>query len=184
MRSYISKLLPRLRQYSARLDNISLFTNHPWVQIDDSGDRTVFIFRKEENELLVSRNGEVSSCSWEYLDYMNSLLIDLGENRRLYNQGFLDESVMLLRQDGQEDYLLLVNENKVSSDDPERILEGLSQKYLLSENSRRDLQSTEGEEDLSSSNLPFAYTLGNYIVFLVLVLILVFMILSFIAFVD
>jgi hypothetical protein len=115
---------------------------------------------------------------------MNSLLIDLGENRRLYNQGFLDESVMLLRQDGQEDYLLLVNENKVSSDDPERILEGLSQKYLLSENSRRDLQSTEGEEDLSSSNLPFAYTLGNYIVFLVLVLILVFMILSFIAFVD
>ena len=130
MKSYITDLLPRLQKYSARLDNLSLFTDHPWVQIDDSGNRTVFIFRKEGNELLISQNGEVGTSTWEYLDYMNSLLVEIGDKCRLYNQGFLDDSVMILRQDGQQDYLLLVNENKINPNNPEQIFARLNQKYL------------------------------------------------------
>lgn len=130
MRAYIANVLPRLQKYSARLDNLALFTDHPWIQIDESGDRTVFVFRSEGNELLISKNGNVNTCSWEYLDYMNSLLVEANGKKTLYNQGFMDEAVMILSKDGQSDYLLLANENKVQERDAEKILANLSRKYL------------------------------------------------------
>lgn len=132
MRSYIANVLPRLKKYSARLDNLALFTDHPWIQIDESGDRTVFVFRSEGNELLISKNGNVNTCSWEYLEYMNSLLVEANEKKTLYNQGFMDEAVMILSKDGESDYLLLANENKVQERSAEKILANLSHKYLTS----------------------------------------------------
>ena len=132
MRGYIANVLPRLKKYSARLDNLALFTDHPWIQIDDSGDRTVFVFRSEGNELLISKNGNVKTCSWEYIDYMNSLLVKLNGQKTLYNQGFMDESVMILSKDGQTDYILLANENKVEERDGEKIITTLTRKYLTS----------------------------------------------------
>jgi len=133
MRAYITNVLPRLKEYSARLDNLALFTDQPWIQIDESGDRTVFVFRSEGNELLISKNGNVNTCSWEYLEYMNSLLIEANGEKTLYNQGFMDESVMILSKDGQADYLLLANENKVQERKAVKILTNLSQKYLTAD---------------------------------------------------
>lgn len=130
MRGYIANVLPRLKKYSARLDNLALFTDHPWIQSDDSGDRTVFVFRSEGNELLISKNGNVKTCSWEYLDYMNSLLVEVGGQKKLYNQGFIDEDVMILSKDGKNNYLLLANENKVGERDGEKIITTLTRKYL------------------------------------------------------
>jgi hypothetical protein len=148
MRAYIANVLPRLKEYSARLDNLALFTDQPWVQIDETGDRTVFVFRSEGNELLISKNGNVNTCSWEYLEYMNSLLIEANGEKTLYNQGFMDEAVMILRKDGQADYLLLANENKVQERSPEKILAILSQKYLTADTTR--LRKDEIEDQTSS----------------------------------
>lgn len=146
MRTYIANVLPRLKEYSARLDNLALFTDQPWVQIDESGDRTVFVFRSEGNELLISRNGSVNTCSWEYLEYMDSLLIETNGKKTLYKQGFMDESVMILSKDGQADYLLLANENKVQERNAEKILKNLSQKYLTA-----DATSTRQDEKENST---------------------------------
>lgn len=147
MRAYIASVLPRLKEYSARLDNLALFTDQPWIQIDESGDRTVFVFRSERNELLISQNGNVSTCSWEYLEYMNSLLIEANGEKTLYNQGFMDEAVMILSKDGQSDYLLLANENKVEERNGEKILSNLSQKYLTAD-------SVSAREDESVDQTP------------------------------
>lgn len=130
MKTYISNLLPKLQEYSARLDNLTLLTDQPWVQLDESGDRTVFVFRSDGNELLVSRNGKVNTCTWEYLEHMNSLVIETDEEKTLYNQGFLDESAMILRKDGRDEYLLLANENKVEVTAAEKVLEQLERKYI------------------------------------------------------
>ena len=136
MRAYIANVLPRLKEYSVRLDNLVLFTDQPWIQIDESGDRTVYVFRSEGNELLISKNGNVNTCSWEYLAYMNSLMIQANGKKTLYNQGFMDETVMILSKDGQADYLLLANENKVQEYTAEKILTNLSQRYLTADTTR------------------------------------------------
>lgn len=132
MKQYLADILPRLQKYSARLDNLSLITDTPWIQVDDSNDRIVFIFRSKGSELLVSENGDVNTCSWEYLDYMDALLVKMGERRALYNHGFLDDAVMILSKDGSADYLLLVNEKKVEARDRDRVLARLNRKYLES----------------------------------------------------
>ena len=130
MRDYISNLLPKIKDFSARLDNLALLTDQPWVQLDESEDRTVFVFRKDGNELLVSKNGDVNTCGWEYLEHMNSLVIEVSGQKILYNQGFLDESVMILRKDGGGEYLLMANENKVDAIKTDKVLEYLSRKYV------------------------------------------------------
>jgi hypothetical protein len=86
MRSYLKSILPRLQRYSARLDNLSIFTDQPWVKIDETGDRVLFVFRSS-NDLLISKNGDVQTCTWEYLEYMDSLLIKRGGQKSLYKQG-------------------------------------------------------------------------------------------------
>lgn len=130
MKEFIKDLLPRIRKYSERLDNLALLTDHPWVEVSDTGDRTLYVFRSDNNELLISRNGEVSTCTWEYLEYANALLIEVDGQRRLYKQGFVDPAVVVLRLDGQEDFLMLANENKIDEPEPRRVQGWLENKYL------------------------------------------------------
>lgn len=132
MKHYLESLLPRIKQYSQRLDNLALFEDQPWVQVDDSGERRVYVFRSANNELLISEKGEVRTCSWEYLEYLNSLLIKVGGSKRLYNQGFFDEAFMILKKDDAAEYMLLVNANRVADPSVEKSLERLQQKYLSS----------------------------------------------------
>jgi len=175
MRDYIRSLLPRLQAYSARLDNLSLFTDQPWVKIDDSGDRIVFVFRSSNNELLVSRNGDVQTCSWEYLDYMDSLVIHRDGQKSLYNQGFLDEQAMILVKDGNSEYLLLANENKVEERAPRELLERLDRKYLKESTSQ-----DEGGQSASDADGSYAHRYG-YIVFVIFIIILYFYVILFVS---
>lgn len=166
MKQYLADILPRLQKYSARLDNLSLITDTPWIQVDDSNDRVVFIFRSKGSELLVSENGDVNTCSWEYLDYMDALLVKMGERRALYNHGFLDDAVMILSKDGSADYLLLVNEKKVEARDRERVLSRLNRKYLESAESDHKVDKVEQHTSEDISFKSFWLSRDNQIFFL------------------
>jgi len=100
------------------------------VEVSETGDRVLYIFRSNNNELLVSRNGEVTSCNWEYLGYADALLVEVDGNRRLYQQGFVDQAVMVLRLDGQKEFLTLVNENKIEETEPKKVQRWIEKKYL------------------------------------------------------
>jgi hypothetical protein len=143
VKDYLADLIPRLKQYSARLDNLALLTDQPWVKVDTPESKIVYIFRSQKNELLISRNGNVSTCRWEYLETMDSLVIEEDGEKRLFKQGFFDESAMILRKDGQEEFLLLVNENKIDLRERKEITDHLSQKYIMKE--------TTGEGDLTDT---------------------------------
>ena len=60
---------------------------------------------------------------------MKSLLIELGKETTLYNQGFLDNSIMILRKDGTDEYQLFVNENRIEST-IEKLLQKIENNYL------------------------------------------------------
>lgn len=162
MRRHLQEYIGRLKSYSKRLDNFAILLDQPWLtKISNENSRCVFIFRRENNELLMSLDGKVERAKWEYMPAMNSLLIERKEETVLYNQGFFDESIMILKRDGADDFQLFVNENKVTST-IEELLEKVEKKYLsepIDRIVRKKLR--DGRYFDIYSSLAVGYTVGD-----------------------
>jgi len=166
MRIFIEKILPKILSYSEKLDKLTVLIDEPWVVNDDSQKFTKFIFRKD-NSLLISDNGSVTLGKWDLLNKANSILLEFNNSLKLYNHGFLDEAVLILKIDGGSDYFVLVNQNKIPNLDLENYLEskyvnkqdGINYrtKQSLTPKSRAKINSDKGEiiiEYFSSPNMP------------------------------
>jgi len=111
MKTYILDIIPQIKQFSKKLDIITVLTNQHWVVLDEiSKSKSVYIFRSN-NELLISQNGKVNRARWEYLGH-NSLLIDIGNETYLFKHDFYDANILTLKVDGKNEYAVLINENK------------------------------------------------------------------------
>ena len=133
MKTYISDIIPRIKQFSKKIDNLTLLTNQHWVVLDEiSENKNVYIFRSN-NELLISTNGKVEKAKWEYLGN-DSLLIDKKEESYLFKHGFFDENILALKIDSKEEYVFLINENKYDGElnSLEKVIDFLSRKYIES----------------------------------------------------
>jgi hypothetical protein len=131
MQTFISEIIPKLQNFSKKLDDLTLLTNQHWVVLDELNNaKNVYIFRNN-NELLISSNGKVEKAHWEYLGN-NSLLIDRKDESLLFKHGFFDENVMALKIDGKEEYALLVNENRFNGElnSKDKVIAFLSNSYL------------------------------------------------------
>ena len=130
MKTFLSDLFPKLQRYSEKLDNLTLLTNQHWVCIDELSNKTVYIFRSN-NDLLISTNGKVEKAKWEYLGN-KSLLIDRKEDTYLFKHGFFDENILALKVDSNEEYAVFVNENKYEGElnSIDKIYDFLRKKYL------------------------------------------------------
>jgi hypothetical protein len=74
---------------------------------EDENTKSVYIFRKGGN-LLISVNGNVTKATWELLDFEN-ILLENDSNSYLYNHGFLDNEVLILKKDNSTDFFTLVS---------------------------------------------------------------------------
>lgn len=133
MKTYLKDIVNKFKNYSEKLDNFSLLIDQPWiVHLNDISDRCVFIFRRENKELFILTNGvikkEDEGAKWDYIAPMNSLLIRRNGETKLFNQGFFDESIMILKLDGTNELQLFVNENKIESS-IQNLLEQVEKRY-------------------------------------------------------
>ena len=113
MIDYIKAILPNIQAFSSSLNKKAIFLNHPWVIVNEEGEKEKLIFQRNGN-LLISKVGDVKTGKWEYLSHLNSLLIVRGIDRKLYNQAFIDNGIMVLKLDGtSEDYIMLANESVI-----------------------------------------------------------------------
>lgn len=131
MKTYLADIIPKIKQFSQKLDNLTLLTNQHWVVVDELREsKCVYIFRSN-NELLISQNGRVEKGKWEYLGN-NSLLIDKIGESFLFRHGFFDEKILALKIDGKNEYAILVNENKIGREvnSIDTVLTLLTTKYL------------------------------------------------------
>ena len=112
MRTYLLDIIPKIKSYSRKLDDLAILTNQNWVVIDEeTEEKIVFIFRDKENQLLISGNGKIEKGTWEYLGN-NSILIDRESGSFLFKHGFIDDYILALKIDGKDEYSLIVNEIK------------------------------------------------------------------------
>lgn len=87
-----------------------MLTNQHWVLMDnDSSVKTIYIFRNN-SDLLLAINENVTRGKWEYLNE-TSLLIDVSGKSYLFRHGFFDKDVLAIRSNNNKDYSILVNEN-------------------------------------------------------------------------
>ena len=131
MKTYLADIIPKIRRFSEKLDNITLLTNQHWVVIDEINNaKNVYIFRNNQ-ELLISQNGKVEKAKWEYLGN-NALLIDRKDDSYLFKHGFFDENILALKIDGKEEYAFLVNETKFREElnSIKDVIEWLTWNYL------------------------------------------------------
>lgn len=131
MKTYLADIIPKIKRFSQKLDNLTLLTNQHWVVIDEiQNTKVVYIFRNNF-ELLISQNGKVEKGKWEYLGN-NSLLIDIKEDSYLFRHGFFDSNILALKVDGRDEYAFLVNENNYGGDlnNIGKVLSFLETKYL------------------------------------------------------
>lgn len=120
----------QLQNYSRSLTKKALFVDKSWALIDADSEIQKLIFKKN-NELIISKNGNVKLGKWEYLSEAKSLLIDRGSDIILCNEGFVDESALVLKKDGtQNQYFVLANENKIPDLDVESYLMNLRNQEL------------------------------------------------------
>lgn len=131
MKTFIADIIPKLKKFSHKLDNLTLLTNQHWVIIDElKNSKCVYIFRSNY-ELLISQNGKVEKGKWEYLGN-NSLLVERKEECFLFRHGFFDSNILALKVDGRDEYVFLVNENNYGGDlnNIDKVLSFLETKYL------------------------------------------------------
>ena len=131
MKTYLVDIIPKLKRFSQRLDNITLLTDQHWIVIDDiASSKNVYIF-KTNNVLLISKNGIVEKAKWEYLGN-NSLLIEAKDEIYLFKCDFVDENILALKVDGRDEYALLINENNYDGElnSVDKVLDFLSKKYI------------------------------------------------------
>ena len=134
MKTYIADIIPKIKQFSRELNDLTLLEDQHWVIIDEATKtKQVFIFRKN-SELLIATNGRVKKGKWEYLDN-DSLLIQKEGAFFLLKHGFLDSDVLSLRLDSQNEFVFFVNESKYGDDLDQigKISEFLRSKYLATD---------------------------------------------------
>lgn len=132
MNSYFSDIIPRIIRFSKKINDLTKLKYQKWVLINEiERTKIVFIFR-DNNQLIVSKNGKVKIGRWEYLDE-NNLLIDYDEQCKLFLIGFLDENIFALKRDNNNKYIFFINETKYDSSEINSVSginEFLRKKYL------------------------------------------------------
>ena len=109
MKTYFTDIIPKLKSYSKKIDDLTLLKNQNWILLNENlEEKNVFIFR-DNNELLISKNGRVEKAKWEYLGN-DSLLIDRNDGSFLFKHGFFDQSVFALKVDGDSEYAIFISE--------------------------------------------------------------------------
>ena len=121
MNTLVRELTTNFRYHSESINRLSLFADQPWIMhSSDGGDgRVVYIFRQEDQKLLIFKNGVVQNqhkdATWDYIESMNALLLDFGGQTVLFHRVFFDPSVLILQQDGEAQLQLLFNDHHLES---------------------------------------------------------------------
>lgn len=102
MITYLSNIIPRIQQYSQKLDNLTLLMNQKWVCLDNiANTKMVYIFLPD-NELIISINSQAERAKWQYLGN-DSLLIDSNSGIVLLKHGFFDDKILALKLDSKDE---------------------------------------------------------------------------------
>ncbi|WP_297510176.1 hypothetical protein [Flavobacterium sp.] len=115
MKYYLSDIIPRIQQFSKRLDENTLFTSNEWVQFNQESLNRVYYIFKKNGELLVTEKGIGKKIKWENL---GNGRITIEEESTFYHFriAFYDGLFLVMNLNDTNDYVFLLNETKLGVD--------------------------------------------------------------------
>lgn len=128
MLSYISNLLPRLRNYSKELDVIESFVDKKWQLIDNNGSKNNLRFLRDGRLIAMGifdndTKQETQEWKWELLSTSELLITKKPGSLLLLEKGFIGDALLVLLESG-------TNNQPFSCYDPKLIPDGDIQAYL------------------------------------------------------
>lgn len=112
MDAYLAWVLPNVRYYGEDLKEEHFYLNKRWVLFDPaSTDVVLRIFTPQlapspsAKSLRTITNGDVTEGQWSYLPGNKMILAPDGKEQIMYDLGFMNEYLIILRQHGADDHL-------------------------------------------------------------------------------
>lgn len=105
-----------LKNYSVGLKQQNYLLEKAWTLVDGNLNTHRLIFKKK-GVLRAFTNGNLQeTCSWDYEQSINSLIIKIGNDALVLNEIFLDGQVLILRKDNTNDFLVFINSSLFQED--------------------------------------------------------------------
>lgn len=111
MKSFVLSIPDRIKRSYNALDVKTDLCKTSWEVFNNEGMKQVFIFKKDGN-LIISTKGNVVCSSWEYLSINQSILIKVDGNLSMYCPTFVDDVVLVMKKDGTDEYICMIDEKK------------------------------------------------------------------------
>jgi len=157
-----------------------------WITFAPGSDEktTTFIFREENNELLVVKEGIVQKGHWEQLVLSNSLLINDGKQELLFNVIYFGNIGMILKKENLDEYLILIKRGKQNTQDNsfDDVIELFLEDYSKIQKQFDNINLEGPESSLEFEDIgefreyrlfPYVATLGTIIIIIAVIIIII-----------
>lgn len=131
MKAYLLSLPQQLARLSHEIDAKAILANKSWTVFNDEGVKQVFIFQPD-GKLIISTSGKVFYSTWSYLDANRSIIIENGNDVRMFHPAFSDDVLLVLQQDGTQESVVMIDEANAASFAP-KTLQELKEYFIAKE---------------------------------------------------
>ena len=163
------KVVDKIQSINLKVSKQHLIKKN-WVLLKESEEeRKIYIFQKDQT-LLIANSGDVIKGKWEEVGD-NSLMIEFDNKSTLYQPSYESESIFILKVNGKEQYLYLVEEKLYEEGyrSVEMVMGLITAHNKNSETPQTLYTITSIEEQKEQNRRVIFY----YIIFLIIVLIIV-----------
>lgn len=169
----------------SNIDLVKLL-GYSWISYAPDSDEqiTTFIFREENHELLVVKEGIVKKGHWERLVLSNSMLINDGNQELLFNVIYFGNIGMILKKENLEEYLFLIKRSKKNYHEKtfEELIDLFTEDYTKVQKQFDNINLEGPESSLEFEDIgefreyrlfPYVATLGTIVILIAIIVILI-----------
>lgn len=113
MKNLFKGILSVTKSLSEKLENHTLLVDKVWclISIDPIENKTSYIFRSKNDQLLISKNGVIEKAKWEYIKTSNCLLLEINGISKLFQVLHIREHYLIFQNDFDTTFFVFVNES-------------------------------------------------------------------------
>jgi len=149
MKTFLQEIIPKIKQYSKKLDNLSILTDKNWICLDELLNTKSTVIFRSNRQLIISQNGIVEKGEWDYINN-SSLLLETKTISFLLKFEFIDEYFIALKRDSSDNFLVFINESKFDFEinNLSDLKRNLEQRYSMFLNGPKTFQITIGGQKI------------------------------------
>lgn len=109
MKSFIINKLNTIKSIGKQLDLMTLIKNAEWIAFSNNELEVEKYLFLEDSKLLISRNGQSTYSTWNYIPINSSLVIENAHEKLLFKIIVCNSDILVLNIDSTNKYCFLIN---------------------------------------------------------------------------